>query len=272
MAAPKFPYPNDHWLGKPSNNGKNHSGCYGGKDTRHVQTFQKQLRQRGWKLAADGCFGPETERTVRQFQAEKKIKVTGAVGPATWDAAWSKPVTGSESKPKPGATGWRQKVSVWHEKHLGLTEQPPNANCDSRADGIRAAQDRCAGGTWLRHQPWCGVWAFAGLEAAGLVKKGGAFSWMAGVASIEDHARQGKPPFSGWTTDGSKAKCGDLVILFGRGVHVGTVRYTDSNYCYTWEGNTSSGAGGSQSNGGGSFKRSRSRHGETYGYALVRGS
>jgi hypothetical protein len=60
------------------------------------------------------------------------------------------------------------------------------------------------------------------------------------------------------------------VILFGRGQHVGTVRSIDSGYAHTWEGNTSSGNSGSQSNGGGSFKRSRSRSSETYGYALVR--
>jgi hypothetical protein len=61
-------------------------------------------------------------------------------------------------------------------------------------------------------------------------------------------------------------------VLFGRGQHVGTVRSIDADYAHTWEGNTSSssGSGGSQSNGGGSYKRSRSRHSETYGYALVR--
>jgi hypothetical protein len=109
-----------------------------------------------------------------------------------------------------------------------------------------------------------------GLYYAGLGTSG-THSWMASVASIEDYAKQGKTPFRGWTTDGSQAKKGDLVVLFGRGQHVGTVRSIDSGYAYTWEGNTSSGSGGSQSNGGGSYKRSRSRNGETYGYALVRG-
>ena len=68
----------------------------------------------------------------------------------------------------------------------------------------------------------------------------------------------------------SKAKKGDLVILFGCGQHVGTVRSVDSSYCYTYEGNTSSRNGGSQTNGGGAFKRTRSRNGDTYGYALVK--
>jgi hypothetical protein len=165
-------------------------------------------------------------------------------------------------------SGWRNKSADWHEAHLGITESPADSNCDSRSDGIRTSQDGCANGTWLRYQPWCGCWAWSGLYAAGKVKKGD--SWLASVASIEDYAKAGKGPFKGWTTDGSKAKKGDLVILFGRGQHVGTVRSIDSGYAYTWEGNTSSGSGGSQSNGGGSYKRSRSRNGETYGYALVK--
>ena len=167
---------------------------------------------------------------------------------------------------------WRDKSMDWHNDHVGITEDPPNSNCDSRSDGIRTSQDKCAGGgTWLRYQPWCGVWAFRGLLAADLVEADGNFSWMASVASIEDYARAGKRPFRGWTTDGSKAKKGDLVVLFGRGQHVGTVRDIDSNYAYTFEGNTSSGSGGSQSNGGGAYKRARSRNGETFGYALIDG-
>jgi hypothetical protein len=169
-----------------------------------------------------------------------------------------------------GSSGgnWRDKSASWHEHHLGLTESPADSNCDSRSDGIRTSQDGCANGTWLRYQPWCGCWAWSGLYAAGKVKKGD--SWLASVASIEDYAKAGRGPFKGWTTDGSKAKKGDLVVLFGRGQHVGTIRSTDANYAYTWEGNTSSGSSGSQSNGGGSYKRSRSRSSETYGYALVK--
>lgn len=167
-----------------------------------------------------------------------------------------------------GGGDWRSKSAKWHDDHLGITESPSGSNCDSRSDGIRTSQDGCANGTWLRYQPWCGCWAWSGLYAAGKVKKGD--SWLASVASIEDYARAGKGPFKGWTTDGSKAKEGDLVVLFGRGQHVGTVRSVDSSYCHTWEGNTSSSNGGSQSNGGGSYKRSRSRSGETYGYALVK--
>lgn len=277
MSAPKFPYPSDEWIGQPSNDARNHSGCYGDPDKSHVKTWQQKMKDRGWSIGVDGCFGPESENVCRQFQVEKGLAVDGDVGPKTWDKTWSAPVTddapssgggGSSSQPDTSDKPWRDKSANWHEKHLGITESPADSNCDSRSDGIRTSQDGCANGTWLRNQPWCGCWAWSGLYAAGKVKKGD--SWLASVASIEDYAKAGKGPFKGWTTDGSKAKKGDLVVLFGRGQHVGTVRSIDSNYAYTWEGNTSSGSGGSQSNGGGSYKRSRSRHGETYGYALVR--
>lgn len=58
-----------------------------------VQTWQKQMQKRGWRLGVDGIFGPETERVVRSFQAEKKIPVTGTINQKTWDGAWLLPVT-----------------------------------------------------------------------------------------------------------------------------------------------------------------------------------
>jgi peptidoglycan hydrolase-like protein with peptidoglycan-binding domain len=34
----------------------------------------------------DGSFGDRTERAVRQFQVDQKLKPDGIVGPKTWDA------------------------------------------------------------------------------------------------------------------------------------------------------------------------------------------
>jgi peptidoglycan hydrolase-like protein with peptidoglycan-binding domain len=60
-----------------------------------VAVFQARLMERGWDelTAADGWFGRVTDRVVQQFQANKNLTVDGIVGPVTWDAFWTEPVT-----------------------------------------------------------------------------------------------------------------------------------------------------------------------------------
>jgi hypothetical protein len=232
-----------------------------------------ERRKYVWRLAEGEVEGSDPGWDIydrRQRYENLQVATKYGSGYDQW-AATHNPTTGEPTGGGTGSGNWREQSANWHEAHLGLTESPPDSNCDSRSDGIRNAQDKTANGTWLRNQPWCGCWAFMGLYQSDKVRSGDD-SWMASVASIEDYAKAARAPFRGWTTDGSKAKTGDLVILFGRGQHVGTVRSIDATYAHTWEGNTSSGngGGGSQSNGGGSYKRSRSRSSETYGYALVR--
>jgi hypothetical protein len=150
-------------------------------------------------------------------------------------------------------------------RHRGCTEQPPNSNTDQRRDGIHAAQVRL--GAWLVSQPWCGVWCANALAAAGVR---GVTSRLASVSLIEQDARAGHAPFRGWTTDPSKVLRGDLVVMFGRGVHVEMVRHVDRRrgLLVNEAGNTSAGSAGSQSNGGGSYRRVRSLR-DVWGFALV---
>jgi hypothetical protein len=58
-----------------------------------VTTWQAQMAARGWTLAVDGCYGPESASVAWQFQAEKGLAVDGIVGPDTWAAAWTAPIT-----------------------------------------------------------------------------------------------------------------------------------------------------------------------------------
>lgn len=60
--------------------------------------FQARLIKRGWsELAraggADGRFGATTEKVVGQFQKSMGLPVDYRVGPGTWAAAWTEPVT-----------------------------------------------------------------------------------------------------------------------------------------------------------------------------------
>jgi hypothetical protein len=163
----------------------------------------------------------------------------------------------------------RGKDQRWLSTHRGIDERPAGSNRDDRPDGITAAQQRL--GAWLVGLAWCGTWAANGLLAAGV--KGVGYR-LASVAFIEDDAKAGRMPFRDWLPP-SRFKWvlrGDLVILFGRGVHVETVRafrkVAGEWWVRTDGGNTSSGTSGSQSNGGGSYPRWRPLS-QVYGFARV---
>jgi hypothetical protein len=55
--------------------------------------WQRQMAARGWSLAVDDMYGGESERVCRQFQSEKGLAADGIVGPQTWAAAWTAPIT-----------------------------------------------------------------------------------------------------------------------------------------------------------------------------------
>lgn len=169
----------------------------------------------------------------------------------------------------------RGRALRWLTTHRGITEDPPGSNCDKRKDGIRAAQDLCAGGgTWLRGLPWCGVWFYAAAHAGG-VRPREPSRW-ASVSAIEDDARSRSNGFRGWTTPANpnwhkRVLRGDGVVLFGRGKHVESVRSLAPRklgYIVTDGGNTSAGKAGSQDNGGGAFRRLR-KISDVHGFALV---
>ncbi|MEZ0229526.1 MAG: peptidoglycan-binding protein [Planctomycetota bacterium] len=57
-----------------------------GASGQDVRDLQKLLRQQGHDIDADGVFGPETQRAVKEFQKKKKLGADGVVGPKTWAA------------------------------------------------------------------------------------------------------------------------------------------------------------------------------------------
>src|SRR5262245_40704187 len=235
------------------------TNVYGQQAKDGCKAFQKSVGIKGNDGGApQGNYGKSTHQALLKAKADDKHEWA-------FDDYSATLYKGYEEGGSSGAG--REAVMNHHSKRVGYTEQPANSNCDNRSDGIRTSQDHTAGGgTWLRNQPWCGCWCFYGLEAGGVAGLG---SWMASVASIEDYAKAKKGCFKGWTTDRSKVKKGDLVVIGGYGVHVETVRGFDGSNTLTYGGNTSPGSSGSQSNGGGAYARTRSP-GEVRGYAQVR--
>jgi N-acetyl-anhydromuramyl-L-alanine amidase AmpD len=56
--------------------------------------WQAQMAKRGWAIAVDDQFGNQSEAVAYAFQLEKELQyIDGQVGPETWDAAWTAPVT-----------------------------------------------------------------------------------------------------------------------------------------------------------------------------------
>ena len=58
-----------------------------------VATWQTQMAVRGWDIVADGQYGPASADVCLSFQQEKALQADGIVGPDTWAAAWTAPVT-----------------------------------------------------------------------------------------------------------------------------------------------------------------------------------
>jgi hypothetical protein len=58
-----------------------------------VRAWQARMKQRGWSIKADGYYGPQSAEVARKFQREKKLAVDGLLGPITFRAAWTKPIT-----------------------------------------------------------------------------------------------------------------------------------------------------------------------------------
>lgn len=148
----------------------------------------------------------------------------------------------------------------WAASKIGTVESPAGSN---RGPGITGWQQSF--GSWLVGQAWCGVFVGFALRLAGVK---GITSRVAAVAFIEDDARAGRNGFRSWhgRHDGHR---GDAVVIGGRGVHVELIEKRVPGGYQTIGGNTSSGNSGSQSNGGGCWRRYRS-YGAVHGCARPR--
>lgn len=89
--APPYPLPGGSYFGPKSGPASSVSGYY--SHAADLRVWQAQMSGRGWTITPDGLYGPQTESVTRAFQAQKNLIVDGLIGPSTWDAAWTAPIT-----------------------------------------------------------------------------------------------------------------------------------------------------------------------------------
>lgn len=93
-SIPQFPLARGYYFGPKEGPKESVSGYYSHRED--LERWQQRMIDRGWDLGragADGLYGPRTEAVVKAFQREKRLRVDGLIGPNTWRAAWTAPVT-----------------------------------------------------------------------------------------------------------------------------------------------------------------------------------
>ncbi|WP_420156519.1 N-acetylmuramoyl-L-alanine amidase [Nocardiopsis sp. CNT-189] len=91
-----------------------------------IAELQRALRDRGYTIGADGFYGPQTERIVREYQADHGLDVDGIAGPQTLGhigltgAPDDPPETGPDAPAFPLASGhWFGPESPDRRNHSG---------------------------------------------------------------------------------------------------------------------------------------------------------
>lgn len=104
--APAFPLPAGKWFG-PEGGGENSISGWHSYNA-EFRVFQQRMKDRGWPITVDGLYGPKGAKTpqgntaevVVAFQKEKGLTPDGLVGPKTWEAAWTAPITPAPPTPE----------------------------------------------------------------------------------------------------------------------------------------------------------------------------
>jgi hypothetical protein len=237
------------------------------------------MSARTFKLTSPAMHGPDVELLQRDVNAQFKrwgvnhsVKLDAAYGPHTRDALltilyglgvaksildhgatpairrkvrkrWLNPAERVRYRAR---KDWRARLVkrykghgpelalAWAKSMVGVTESPPGSNRGRLID------------TWERlcqvlGAPWCGCFTNRALMAAGFPAQ----PWLRYCPWVEQRAKAGEGGWS-WHPPG-EARAGDIA-LYGADIahHQGLVKAVQDTY----EGNTSNGPGGNQSNGG----------------------
>ena len=200
---------------------------------------------RGWPI--NGGLGPRTRAQIKKFQASVGLDPDGVVGPLT-SAALNQPAFHR-------AKGERATAVRWALSKVGLTERPAGSN---QGPGITQWQEEAGypgGGV-----SWCQCFAdqVAKQGSNGRIKP----IWFGGyTVGVVNQATRGEHGLK--RIHLGEARPGDWIYLsFGESSdfcdHVEVFLSDNGDSVNTIGGNTSA-SDGSQSNGGGVFKKTRSK-------------
>lgn len=89
--APPYPLPSGWYFGPRSGPRSSVSGFHGHGDD--LAVWQQRMADRGWRIDVDGRYGPQTAGVALAFQLEKGLAADSLIGPETWAAAWTAPIT-----------------------------------------------------------------------------------------------------------------------------------------------------------------------------------
>jgi peptidoglycan hydrolase-like protein with peptidoglycan-binding domain len=89
--APAFPLPAGSYFGPRSGPAQSVSGYFSHRES--LRAWQQRMKDRGWKIDPDGLYGDQTGDVAEAFQREKGLDADRKIGPQTWAAAWTAPVT-----------------------------------------------------------------------------------------------------------------------------------------------------------------------------------
>jgi len=225
-------------------------------------------------VRADGSLGPDTAAAIQHVgralgALESTLNQTRGTGvvpvglqrmirwPALRNPAQLARAGTRKRAAKKSPTSSPARALRWMAGYVGKTEMPPGSN---RAPWGLTDWQRDLG-SWLVGQPWCGTMVGTALIRAGVQ---GVTSRVASVRLILEDGLAGRHGmrrvvYRRQTGTGSigAVRPGDLVGIGGEGTHVAMAVRRVPGGVETIEGNTSPGTSGSQSNGGGVWRRVR---------------
>ncbi|MEP0903679.1 alpha/beta fold hydrolase [Nodosilinea sp. FACHB-13] len=224
-----------------------------------VKQWQQRMSDRGWNIAVDGFYGPQSAAVASQFQQEKGLDVDGIVGSQTWAATFDTTnVTGSfspESSFIPAlsstsANNAAQSLIGVAQSYIGVREQGYNSG--AQVEAFQRAVDGVA-----QNEAWCMSFAQYCIKA---VEK---------AAQADSPIVQSEHCLTVWKNSpdnlrSSTPKPGSLVIWQhgnSSSGHVGIVESVNADGTFiTVEGNTNDGSGVTRE-GIGVFRRQRDLNG-----------